>query len=195
MIFGDSIAYGANDNELCGWSNRLRMHLENHENYFIVYNLSISGEFSTETLARFENECNARYDKEENTIIIFALGINDTQVVNGKDRISLKEFESNIKELKNLAKKFTNNILFLGMTKVDETKVVPIPWKKSVSFFNEKIIKYDSLLEQICNEEKVSYIKLYDLLSLDELPDGLHPNNIGHKKIYDVILNKINQII
>ena len=196
MVFGDSITYGEVDTEYGGWVNRLRLYLDNEEkNDFNTFNLGISGEISEETLIRFESECSVRYDKEENTIIIFAIGINDAQDVNGKYRVSIDDFENNIKKLVSKAKKFTDNILFIGLTKVDESKVVPWPGNTSKSFFNEKIIKFDNLLEKTCDDENVLYLKIYNLLSLEELGDGLHPNNDGHQKICDVVLNKIKDLI
>ena len=36
---------------------------------------------------------------------------------------------------------------------------------------------------------------MYELLSIDELVDGRHPNERGHQKICDVILNKIEDVI
>lgn len=36
---------------------------------------------------------------------------------------------------------------------------------------------------------------MYNLVSLNELADGLHPNNIGHQKLCHAVLNKIKAII
>jgi len=192
MVFGDSITFGVSDNECGGWVNRLRMYLENNEeNDYNVFNLGISGEITEETLSRFECECSARYDEERNTIIVFAIGINDTQDINGNYRVSIEQFEYNIKELINKAKKFTNNILCIGLTKVDESKVVPLPWNSNKSYFNEKIIKFDNLLENISNDEKVGYLKMYNLLSQDELSDGLHPDSTGHQNICDEVIKNL----
>ena len=193
MVFGDSITYGANDSKLGGWVNRLRMILETKESHFSVFNLEISGEVTKETLQRFEFECKKRYDKDDNTTIIFAIGINDTQELNRAQRVSLNDFQDNINKLIADAKKFTNNIFFIGLTKVDESKVAPIPWKNNVSFSNKKIIMFDSLLEDICQDNQVMYIEMFDLLKLDELSDGLHPNEIGHQKICDKVLNQITK--
>ena len=42
LVFGDSIAYGALDNEKGGWVNRIRLALESKsEIYFNIYNLRI----------------------------------------------------------------------------------------------------------------------------------------------------------
>lgn len=192
IVFGDSLAYGVTDTEVGGWVNRLRIYLENHEEKEInVFNLSIPGEITEETLSRFKAECNVRYDKEKKTIIVFAIGINDTQDINGNYRVTIEQFIKNIKALTHEAKKFTNNILFVGLSKVDESKVVPVFWNKNKSYFNDKILKFDNSLETICNKEKALYLKVYDIITLNDLSDGLHLNNIGHQKLCDAVLNKI----
>lgn len=195
-VFGDSLAYGVADTELGGWVNRLKIFLDNHEERQInVFNLSIPGEITEEILIRFKAECNVRYDKEKRTIIVFAVGINDTQDINGNYRVSMEQFISNIKELINAAKKFTNDILFIGLTKVDESKVIPVFWNKNKSYFNDKILRFDNSLETICNKEKVLYLKVYDMITLNDLSDGLHLNNIGHQKLCDAVLSKVIAII
>ena len=55
LVFGDSIAYGANDYELGGWVNRLRLDFDKKTDYEIeVFNLGRSGEISEEVLNRFD---------------------------------------------------------------------------------------------------------------------------------------------
>lgn len=70
---------------------------------------------------------------------------------------------------------------------VDETKVVPLPWNEEKSYFNKKIIIFDNKLKEICNKNNIRYLNIYNLLTLDELIDGIHPNSIGHQKICDEV--------
>ena len=196
MIFGDSITYGVGDVEIGGWVNRLRLHYDDKYDYDCrIFNMGIPGEITEETLKRFEHECEFRYNKEQKNIIIFAVGINDTQDISGSDRVSLEKFESNIRELITKTRSYLADILFIGLTNVDESKVVPIPWNPVKSYFNEKIIKYDNKMEEICKGENVLYIKMHDCFSVNELYDGLHPTNEGHKKMYDRILKEIDIVI
>ncbi len=188
FVFGDSITYGVGDNEKCGWVNRFRLDLEKNDNRtFNIFNLGISGDVTEGVKNRFNAEFNARRDKENETLIIFSIGVNDTQDVNGKDRVTLKEFEKNIYYLINNAKQYSDNIVFLGLTVVDETKVVPLPWNKQKSYFNKKIVVFDNKIREICEKNNVKYLHMFDLLSIDELLDGIHPNNVGHQKICDKI--------
>ena len=195
LVFGDSITYGAWDKEKGGWVNRLRLALENDDSnsYYTIFNLGISGDVTESIKNRFDNECKIRFNKNDNTIIIFSIGINDTQNVKDEDRVSLETFRNNIITLINSAKKYTDNILFIGLTKVDESKVTPLPWDKEKGYLNTKIINFDKELKNICLENNVDYLYIYDLLEVDELFDGLHPNNVGHQKICDKVKTKISK--
>ncbi len=192
FIFGDSITYGEGDNEKCGWVNRLRLNLEtNTQRDFYVYNLGISGDISEGIRKRFDFEIQTRKDEENETIIIFAIGINDTQDINGKDRVTIEKFAENILYLIKQAKKYSNKILFIGLSKVDETKVVPVPWSQEKRYFNRKIIQFDNKLKEICQQNEIRYFYMYDKLTLDKLADGLHPNSNGHQIICDKIIEEI----
>ncbi|HVY54533.1 MAG TPA: GDSL-type esterase/lipase family protein, partial [Thermodesulfobacteriota bacterium] len=106
FTFGDSITYGAIDPE-GGWANRLRRHLDDRmhdsdgKEFFMLYNLGVSGDNTNDLLARFESELKARMDESEEIIVIFAIGINDSQYVNEKSnyRVSPADFESNLGKL------------------------------------------------------------------------------------------------
>lgn len=195
LVFGDSIAYGAWDNEKAGWVNRLRLSLETRGNYYYnIFNLSIPGETTTNIKKRFKSECDYRYNAEVQTIIILSIGINDSYIINGKNNTSIKEFKNNIEDLINMAKEYTDNILFIGLTNVDETKVNPLPWDDAISYLNEEIIKYDKELEIICTKHKITDLNIFNLLKIKDLSDGLHPNSIGHTKICEKILSQIKNI-
>ena len=195
LVFGDSITYGAWDKEKGGWVNRLRLALENDDSnsYYTIFNLGISGDVTESIKNRFDNECKIRFNKNDNTIIIFSIGISDTQNVKDEDRVSLETFRNNIITLINSAKKYTDNILFIGLTKVDESKVTPLPWDKEKGYLNTKIINFDKELKNICLENNVDYLYIYELLEIEELFDGLHPNNVGHQKICDKVKTKISK--
>lgn len=134
-IFGDSIAWGASDYEKGGWVERLRVYFG--EKYNIdIYNLGVSGDATEDLLVRVENELKVR----EPNIIVFAIGVNDTQFVHSanSNRISEGDFRNNVGKLYVIAKKFTPEIIFVGLTPVDESKTEPIPWNTDKTYTNEK---------------------------------------------------------
>jgi len=74
---------------------------------------------------------------------------------------------------------------------------MPIPWLNEEEFYdNENIVKYNAVIKKISNNNNLPFIDLLDLLKVDELDDGLHPNSEGHKKMFEkvkdfLVLNKI----
>ena len=188
-ILGDSIVYGAWDEEKHGYVNRLREDLKENNQVENVYGLGIPGETTAGLLKRLDTELQPR---TPNTII-FGIGINDTIYIKNKQQesINIKEFISNISKIIAIATTYTNNILMLGLTNVIEERTTPILWNDNEMYFNDTIKKYDIALEDYCNMNKVQYLKLFDLLQqTDFSDDGIHPNEKGHEKIYKAIKSK-----
>ena len=183
LIFGDSITYGIFDSENGGWVNRLRLKLEsNKKQKYFVFNLGVPGQSSFDILNRVDFECKTRINKEDDSLIMFAVGIKDSQLINGKNKTNLEDFKKNISNLILKAREYSPNIYFIGLTKVVENHK---------GYSNEEIIKFDNIIENICKQYQINYVKLYNALSSDDYIDGVHPNSIGHKKISEVIVKQI----
>ncbi len=187
-VFGDSIAWGADDPN-GGWVNLLRLKCAQQEEYTEVYNLGISGDNSAGVLKRFESEAKTRMP----TKLIFAIGINDTQyaIEEKVNRCSKEDFRKNIEKLIILAKKFTSQICFVGLTNVDEKRTNPVEWNHAKSYTNQYVEQYNTILKEICLGEKITFVPVFGLLKNSELTDGLHPNSEGHKKIFEEIKKKL----
>ena len=183
-IFGDSIVWGAKDYKNGGWVTLLKNHLK-EKDLLNVYNLGVSGDNTDDLLERFENECKARAPE----IIIFAIGENDSQYIKSKDnpRVSLDKFQENLNKLLNRARKFTKKIVFVGLTEVDESKVMPIPWSPEKYYDNENVNKYNSKIKNFCLDNNVLFLDILNLLNNEELDDGIHPNSKGHEKIFNKV--------
>ncbi|MFT4311199.1 MAG: SGNH/GDSL hydrolase family protein [Candidatus Woesearchaeota archaeon] len=191
-VWGDSIAWGHSDNEREGWVNRLRHYFYNAPNKkFRVYNLGVSGAITSDLLERFEVECKAR--KPE--IIIFAIGINDSRYIKtkGSEEISLEEFEENIEKIIKEAKKYTQKIIFVGLTKFVESKAAPIAWDEVKYYYNKNVKLYDEKLKETALNNNLHYIYMFDLIEDKELEDGLHPNSKGHQKMFEKVKNFLEQ--
>ena len=197
LIFGDSIAYGAWDRE-GGWVQRLRKFLDERNLadpnfYCLVYNLGIPGNTSADLLERVEFETEQRLKAGEETIIIYAIGINDSQFVHskGEHNVPLDEFRENIQKLIDKAKIYSSKIAFLGLTPVDEGKTTPIPWNPDKSYKNEYIERYNNVIRKVCEENEIYFIEILERLKAlnyqDLVKDGLHPNSKGHQKIFEIV--------
>lgn len=178
IVFGDSIVYGLYDKEYCGWVNRLRKKLENiSENNYIV-NLGIPGQCSLDIKKRFELEIKNRYNDYDNFILLFAFGIKDALKLN--DNLNyINEFKDNVKHIISRAREYTSNIYFVGLLQPDyDTRK-----EYSVDYVND----IDKILCECCNSEEIKYINVSNLISKNELVDGLHPLDNGHEKIASYI--------
>jgi lysophospholipase L1-like esterase len=205
LVFGSSTTYGAWDIE-GGWVQRLRKWLDkividsNYKEYHIVYNLGIDGDTSSGLLKRFEQEAKPRIWPDEDTVLIFSIGANDTVWDNKtkKTEISPAEFKKNLEELVKLAKKYTKKIVFVGSKPIDESKVNPIPWLPGKSYKKKYIKQFDEISKKVFEGNNLPFIDLYDRLEsegfLKMLADGIHPNSEGHKKIFEIVKDNLIQL-
>lgn len=202
FVFGDSITYDACDRE-GGWANRLRRYLDTQINdsdgndFFMLYNLGISGDNTSDLLARFEPELKARLDESRETIIIFAIGVNDSQYVNekGNYRTSPTNFEANLKKLYELAKSSgVSKVIFVGLTNVDESRTTPVPWAKEKNYDSESVQKYDGIVRSFAESSGLFFVPMQGVLTAADLEDGLHPNTQGGEKMFEVVREALEPI-
>ena len=194
-VFGASITWGAFDSEKGGWVNRLKLiNFTQGGGYIDIYNLGISGDTTNELLERIDTELFARNPD----IIIFSIGANDSSYLKSKNNnyVDLKKFKENLNELYKKSKKFTKEIIFVGLTKIDEKKLNPIPWDNDICYTDKNIAVYNLAIKNFCKENNLPFIEMFDLLDDEDLDDGLHPNSDGHEKMFNrvkdfLIENKI----
>lgn len=185
-VFGDSISYGAWDAS-GGWVDRLRSHLHgvtigsHFQSYYFAYHLGIPGNTTGDVLARIACEAKAR----EPHVILFAVGINDARwrVPGQTPHVDEAVFRRNIEALITEGRRFTRSLVFVGLTRVDESKTMP--FEANCYFENERILRYDAIARELTAAAGVPYIPAYDALSpAKDLEDGLHPNARGHEKLF-----------
>lgn len=202
IIFGASITLGAWDQKHGGWVDRLKTYLYGDDfriktkDDSIVYstmNLGIGGDTTNDLLERFDNEIQQRisesFERSQHDIVIFAIGANDSSYRYSKDNIAVKpdDFKKNLKILLDKAYKYTKKVLFVGLTKVDESKTSPIPWSEAMYYVNKNIQQYNKIIKDCCRDNNTLFIEMFDLLDRDDLDDGLHPNSQGHQKIFEKV--------
>ena len=164
--------------------NRLWFYVGSKTRDCDVYNLSISGGTTETILARFESEASTR----EADALIFQSGGNDSYLMgkDGSNNIPVDVFRQNVQEIITRAKKITNSVLFIGFKNVDETKTMPVSWR-DIYYVNAEIKKYDEAMKAICAENDIPYLDIFGLLNKEDFQDGLHPNAVGHEKIFNKV--------
>lgn len=204
LLAGDSIMYGSWDPE-GGWPGKLRNFLDvralkennpvelNTTGYFALYNLGIPGDTSRGLLKRFTNEVLPRINEEQKTIVLIAIGTNDAQFDfdEGEFEVPIEETRENIKELINQARKFSKNIVVVGLPPVDEAKTAPLYWVDGTHYTNENIQKYNEEIQKVAESELVGFIDINQNLKIHDvsilMEDGIHPSAFGHQLMFEEI--------
>lgn len=202
LVFGDSTAQGYYDLEKGGWVNLLFLHNINRrvrrkDIATEVFNVSVSGDTTRDVMNRLGHEVKARQWEDEPIALVFAVGVNDSVIVNGEPAMSLETYQADLEELYALAKQHTNTIVFVGLEAVDESESAPwlfnsgtdeLVWK------NERIQEFDQALEKFAREKGVRYVPVFDEFRKRQEKgeklhaDGLHPNAKGHDIIFREVL-------
>ena len=198
LVFGDSIAWGAFDNQKGGWVERLKTHfLQNYKNQGIwVYNFSVSSNDTRGVLNFLESDIKKiNQIEKEDLILLFSIGSNDPRYIDEPNNIfiSEKEFNNNLQKIIETAKSFSSNVIFTGLMKVDEK--LTQPWNENEFWKNKDIENYDKIISEKCTENKINFIPLFNLINESDLSDGLHPNTKGHEKIFNHIKEQLLELI
>ncbi len=197
LVFGTSTTYGAWDSE-GGWVARLRKHIDKEvnsdgENFVLVYNLGVSGDKSADILKRFKAETEVRKGHNgEEVIVFFHLGINDS-IYNqqlGTTEVFLEKFRENLTKLITMAKKYSKGIVIIGSMPVD-SRVDPMPWSPGRSYQNEHVEKFNEVMKEVAEKEKVGFIEIFQEFIEEDysklLADGVHMNDKGHEEFYEIV--------
>ena len=195
LVFGDSITQGLWDIN-GGWVSRInRLYTEQTittKNFElpVFINLGIAGDNSQDLLKRIDNEIIARSRNDELAIVI-AIGFNDSRVKSGVNFSSPEEYINNLAEISTIVRKYTDKILFVGLTPCIESRTNPVAWGPT-SYNNNRIRIFNNALQGYCNLNKIAFVDVFDVLTealekSDILPDGVHPNDNGHQTIAEIV--------
>lgn len=192
IVIGDSIVYGIGGYDQNGWASMLKNKLLNQEgtkestNY--VHCVGFPGATSKSILDKIESIVDVYYSEGMNNIFLLSIGINDTQIFNGKNKISIDEYKDNIiKIISVLREKDNCNIMVVGLTGIRE-KDEPFLWKPNKYYDSKTITNYNDILSEICDSNNIRYVSMMGVLNGNDFIDGLHPNDNGYHKIFSQIL-------
>jgi len=201
LVFGDSITQGFWDTN-GGWVQRIRTVYDKETiktGYDLptIFNLSISGNSSRDIVERFEAETKARCQDEE-LGFIFAVGLNDSRTKSGVNFSEPEEYKSNLEKLLVMASRYSNKIVFVGLTPCVEERSNPVSWSNT-GYTNDRIRMFNQVLEVFCHDNALEFIDILTPFTEAEaktelLPDSLHPNNEGHRIIADIVMPRLKSI-
>jgi lysophospholipase L1-like esterase len=205
LVFGDSIAYGEYDSQ-GGWADRLKaFYFEKHVASGVedaeahsIFNVSIPGELVRPLTMRLPRETVTRrsvWGHESSFAFVFAVGLNDTFVDDdGAPLSSPQQFMQDLEDLLAVARLFSQHILFVGMTPVDDSDA-------RVQNYNcDRIWQFELTLRLFVQKYSLPFVGLYEKLrqyNKEEyvFTDGLHPNDEGHRLIFDRVKPKLHKLL
>jgi lysophospholipase L1-like esterase len=202
LVFGASVSAGFSD-EKGGWVSYLtedlhRRSMETGESNQ-VYNLGVSGHTSSDILARLEHEITAREEEYHDLILIISTGGNDALYNSEKQgaEVPLDQFKSNLNKILDVSRERADEVYLLGNHPVDPSQLDEGDLLPHHSLRPELREKYFEEARKISGQKGVHFISLKD--SIDEekfrekLFDGLHPNTEGHREIYEIVRQTLEQ--
>lgn len=202
LVFGDSIAQGFWDPD-GGWVSHLRTYYDQQKLQGTdadppnIFNLGVSGDSSDDVLDRVNSEAKAR--AIEDLAFVFAIGINDSRTKAGKDYSDTDRYSKNLSEILKIARKYSDKILFVGLTPCVEERTNPVAWGNTC-YDNKRIREFDNTLRGFCIQNQLSFVDIFEPFNdkqntTELLQDGLHPNSIGHQLISNLVLAKLKSIL
>lgn len=208
LVFGASITQGFWDSQ-GGWVNRLRKYydglalkdLKLQDNYPTIFNLGISGNKVEDLLARFDGEASARLRADtKNGAIIFSIGTNNAYTEGEEKWSGPGSYRSNLEELVQKAKKYTDKIMFVGLPPCEEDKTTPVFWR-DITYTNDRILAVDKIMREVAANHSFPQVATFEPLR-DEMEkgkqlfaDGLHPNNDGHELIFRLVQPELDKLL
>jgi len=191
-IFGDNIAAGKSAPNEEGWAHHFKKFVEERDPEISVINVSKIGATSRGVLSRIEGSL-VEHKPEE---VVIALGLNDSaySFMNHCSLVSIEEFEKNMREIVSMSLGYSKKVVVFGVLRVDERGSTFSDKQNSVyQYQNGLIQKYNEILKTISESLNVQFVDLYGLLSDEELDDGYHPNDEGHKKLFKEVLKALGK--
>lgn len=171
---------------------------QDEELVYYTYELGVGGDDTCSLLDRFHKEMEARYEPGEENIVIFQIGENDHihSTETGETVVERREFRENIEDLIGQAREFTSNVFFVGAFP-HYPEFDKIPYSPEWSVDNERKRDYEEVKKEVCQSKGVPYIDLSGIADERDtgalVEDGLHPNNEGHRMVYEMVRDRLEK--
>jgi acyl-CoA thioesterase-1 len=181
-FLGDSFVAGVGDPEHRGWVARVCARSAGAGLPLTAYNLGVRRESSLDVLARWQTECRPRLALGEDRRIVVSLGVNDTTVDGGVQRVAADRSVAALAALLDGAAANGWPAMVVGPPPVaDEEQNVPIS-------------TLDERFEALCAAQDVPYVGVLEPLRrsgtwLREVArgDGAHPGAAGYQLWADLV--------
>jgi len=203
LIFGDSIAYGKYDSQ-GGWVDRLKTAYADRQLATLedelpsIYNLGVEGETTRRLTARLPREVVTRrnnWEEDTDFALVFAIGINDSLITENGDFFSSPEqYLRDLQELYDTAVLFCKKLLFVGLTPVEDDN------PRNRYYKTERVWQFEQALRDFVHRQSLPMVRLFERFDHGKeeeflYANGLHPNDEGHRIIYDAVEPELTKLI
>lgn len=166
-----------------------------------LYNLGVVGATTSSVVKRLSYEIEARRFQEDPYVFVMAVGLNDTQFAGEEFMATPEQYKDELDVLINGARHYSNKLLFVGLTPVDDE--LCNPWLHSptaVSFKNERVLDFEEVLRKTSLSEGIPHVQVFEKFQAEQqnqelLADGLHPNEAGHQFIADLVKPELDKLL
>ena len=187
QAFGDSLTAGDGTR---GWLPHV---LDRLDIDVRPYDMGIPGDTSADLRERFGPESRRRAHDWSPVVVLVQVGVNDTQtaVETGDCRVSLDEFEANLRAIHEQAGEIADLVRVFDIAPVDE-RVDPMDWKPTHAYRPDTVARYDKRLRAVVPDEAVIPVReRFEGRTHELLADGVHPNEAGNRVIADAAVEAL----
>lgn len=207
LVFGDSITQGFWAVEH-GWVDRVRTHYDsvqlddlNGKDEPTIFNLGISGDTSADLVSRIGQEVAARTIPGQKPIVIVQIGVNDSYTDRRGKKIEVNIYKDNLRLIVQLLQGLTSKTIFVGLSANKDDMTSPAAWRHDLYYNGNEIKKYEEAMKNVAAEMDIPFIPVFNSFKEhidageDLLPDGLHPNDVGHELIYQIVMPRLQELL
>lgn len=213
FCIGASSIYGVGGTK-GSWADLLKLEIHNlqynkggigqvHE----VYNLAVPGARIKDCNAKTEVELKVMSKPGRKIISIIQIMGNNALAIGSPDNFesSPEEYRQEMRQFLIMAKKFSDHVICLGATPVDESKTMPIikdsEKNSKVYMSNERRMLFEPIIGELAEELGLEFLPLHNESLLAgwaqnfQYEDGIHPNDAGYVWIYEQIKPKLMPLL
>ena len=180
---GDSHTLGSGDPEALGWAGRVSAAAIADGIPVAPYNLGVGGETSVEVAARWRREVAPRLPEEGDPRAVFAFGVNDVTMRDGRPRASREESLTSLRAVLEGGEELGIRSFVVGPAAVDDEMT------------NDRIAEVSDALAELCGRRGAPFVPLVQRLRCSDLwrrelaaGDGAHPGSVGYEEMARLVL-------
>lgn len=180
-VLGNSFVAGVGDPEHRGWVGRVAATILDEGQPVTCYALGVRRQTTADVLARARDELAPRLLPETRNGVIISTGVNDTQIEDGRRRLSLKTSIEALKELLAVAELY-GQVLVIGPPPVSQVD------------HNDRIAALSEAFSEVCAKRGIGFIETCRALLGNRTwraevssGDGAHPGKAGYAALTDVV--------